>query len=142
VTIENAKPAKPRPGWWAVQHNIGMDRNLSLLPDDKVLACLGLMVAATGFSIGFETPIVTLADLTRHGIVGAASTETILDAVQHLTDAGIWVEIPGVGYDCGATEYIDAKIDRIKKAQAAVEARLAKRAKFLADAALREEGGE
>jgi hypothetical protein len=60
-------------------------------------------------------------------IAGAASTESVLTAAQHLIDAGIWTEIPGEGIDCGASEHIAAKTERIEKARSAVTARLAKR---------------
>jgi hypothetical protein len=132
VTKDN--PHQPRPGWWAVQHNIGNDRRLAAIPEDKVLPCLGLMLAATGWAISFETSIVTEAELTRHAIVGAASTESVLETASLLVDAGIWTHIPGVGYDCGATDHIEAKVERIDKARKAVEARLAKRAKECTEA--------
>lgn len=119
---------RPRPGWWAVEHNVGGDRRLSTLPPDMVLPCLGLMIGATGWAISFETEIVTDADLTRHSIVGAASTSSILEAVKCLVEAGIWTYIEGVGYDCGARQHIEAKVDRIEKARNAVEAREVKRA--------------
>ena len=128
------KATTPAPGWWAVHHHIGNDRRFALIPEDKVLMCLGLMVAATGWGIAFETEIVTEADLRRHAIVGAASTETVLDAAKHLVTAGIWTEIPGVGFDSGAGEHILAKQERIEKARAAVEARMRKRAQERAEA--------
>ena len=111
----------PAPGWWAVQHHVGNDRRLALLPPDKVLTCLGLLIAATGWSIAFETEIVSEADLTRHAIVGAASTASVIEAAKLLVQAGIWTEIPGVGFDTGAAEHITAKQDRIDKALAAVK---------------------
>jgi hypothetical protein len=123
---ENAH--QPTPGWWAVQHNIGNDRRMAGLPEDKVLSCLGLMLAATGWAISFETSIVTEAELTRHAIIGAASTESVLETAALLVEAGIWTYIPGEGYDCGAAAHIEAKVERIDKARKAVEARLAKRA--------------
>jgi hypothetical protein len=129
------KSTTPAPGWWAVHHHIGNDRRFALIPDeDKVLMCLGLMVAATGWGIAFETEIVTEADLTRHAIVGAASTESVLDAARLLVAAGIWTEVPGVGFDTGAAEHIAAKQDRIYKARAAVDARIKKRAQERAEA--------
>jgi hypothetical protein len=133
---------QPTPGWWAVQHNIGNDRRLSLLPEDKVLAALGLLISATGWSIAFETPIVTEAELTRHAIVGAASTESVLETAALLVEAGIWTHIPGAGYDCGAGPHIEAKVERIEKARKAVEVRLAKRAQERAEAraSLEDEG--
>jgi hypothetical protein len=96
--------------------------------------CIGLLVAGTGWSIAFETEIVTKGDLTRHAIVSAASTASVLEAAQCLVDAGIWVEIDGVAFDTGAAEHIAAKQDRIDKSRKAVEARLAKRAQERADA--------
>ena len=93
------------------------------------------MIAATGWAISFETSIVTEAELTRHAVVGAASTSSVVEAVQHLVEAGIWEHIPGVGYDCGATEHIEAKVDRIAKARHAVEVRIEKRQREQDDAA-------
>jgi hypothetical protein len=126
--VTKSNSSTPAPGWWAVQHHVGNDRRLALLPQDKVLTCLGLLVAATGWSIAFETEIVTEADLTRHAIVGAASTASVMEAAELLVEAGIWMEVPGLGFDTGAAEHIQAKKDRIDKARAAVEARLRKRA--------------
>jgi hypothetical protein len=128
------KSSVPAPGWWAVHHHIGNDRRFALIPEDKVLMCIGLLVAGTGWSIAFETEIVTKGDLTRHAIVSAASTASVLEAAQCLVDAGIWVEIDGVAFDTGAAEHIAAKQDRIDKSRKAVEARLAKRAQERADA--------
>lgn len=132
MTKKNA--STPAPGWWAVHHHIGNDRRLARIPANKVLSCLGLMVSATGWSIAFETEIVTEGDLTRHAIVGAASTASVMETARLLVEAGIWTEIPGVGFDTGAAEHIAAKQERIEKARAAVEARLRKRALERAEA--------
>ncbi len=141
------KAHQPSPGWWAVQHNIGNDRRLAGIDDpDKVLSCLGLMLGAIGWAISFETSVITTKDLNRHGIVGAASTASVLEAAALLVEAGIWTEVAGVGFDCGATPHIKAKVDRIEKARAAVEARLAKKLKARTDAAVdgwtTQDGGE
>ena len=135
MTEQNAH--KPTPGWWAVQHNIGNDRRLTAIDDeDQVLSCLGLMVGAVGWAIAQETPIVTAKDLSRHSIVGAASTASILETARLLVEAGIWTEVPGIGYDCGAGPHIQAKVERIDKARAAVEARIAKKRQIRTEAAL------
>lgn len=127
-------PAKPSPGWWAVEHNIGSDRRLATLPEEMVLPCLGLLLAAIGRSISVESPIITEAELTRHSVVPAANTESILAAAHCLVDAGIWTYVPGEGFDCGASEHIAAKVDRIDRARKAVEARLAKKAQAASEA--------
>lgn len=116
------------PGWWAVPHNIGNDRKWALIPEDQVIACLGLYLASTGYCIAFETETITEAELSRHIIVGAASTSSVLEAAKHLLDAGIWTEIPGVGIDCGAAPHIQAKTERIERARRGGEAKAAKQA--------------
>lgn len=116
------------PGWWAVPHNIGNDRKWALIPEDQVIACLGLYLASTGYCIAFETETITEAELSRHIIVGAASTTSVLEAAKHLLDAGIWTEIPGVGIDCGAAPHIQAKTERIERARRGGEAKAAKQA--------------
>ena len=116
------------PGWWAVPHNIGNDRKWALIPEDQVIACLGLYLASTGYCIAFETETITEAELSRHIIVGAASTNSVLEAAKHLLDAGIWTEIPGVGIDCGAAPHIQAKTERIERARRGGEAKAAKQA--------------
>jgi hypothetical protein len=117
-----------------VHHHIGNDRRLALIPPEKVLESLGLLIAATGWSIAFDTEIVTTTDLERHAIVGAASTESVLDAAKYLVAAGFWIEVPGVGFDTGAAEHITAKNERIERSRAAVEARIRKRAQERAEA--------
>ena len=114
-----SKNLNPRPGWWAVQHNIGHDRRLPQLPEEHVLSALGLLVAATGWAISFESPIITEADLRRHSVVSAASTESVMEAAAHLIAAGIWTEVPGVGIDCGASDEVHAQSARIHKARRA-----------------------
>ena len=111
------KQVNPKPGWWAVQHNVGHDRRLSLLPEEHVLSALGLLVATNGWAIAFETPFVTEADLSRHNVVGAASSESVMEAARQLIAAGIWTEVPGVGIDCGAGDDIKAKTKRIETAR-------------------------
>lgn len=119
------KSNKPTPGWWAVQHNIGSDRRWAQLPENQVLACVGLYLVTTGYCIEHETETITEAELSRHVIIGAANTQTVLEAAQHLIEAGIWVEIPGVGIDCGASIHIQAKTDRIEKARRGGQAKAA-----------------
>lgn len=106
-----------KPGWWAVQHNIGNDRRLASIPEPHVLSALGLLLGAEGYCISTEQHIITEAELTRHLVVGAASTESVLEAAKHLIEAGIWTEVPGVGIDCGAAHHIAAKTDRIERAR-------------------------
>ena len=124
------KNNNPTPGWWAVQHNIGNDRRLALIPEEHVIACLGLWLAATGYCIAFETETITEAELARHIIVGAASTASVMDAAKYLVEAGIWTEVPGTGIDCGASHHIKAKTERIERARRGGEAKAANSAKF------------
>lgn len=119
------KNSTPSPGWWAVQHNIGNDRRLANIPEEHVLAALGLWLAATGWCIAFETEYITEAELARHAVVGAASTETVMAAARALIDAGIWTEVPGAGIDCGAAHHIEAKAERIERARKGAAARAA-----------------
>lgn len=119
------KSSTPTPGWWAVQHNIGNDRRLALIPEENVLACLGLWIAATGWCIAFETEVITEAELARHAVVGAASTSTVQEAAQQLIAAGIWTEVQE-GINCGAAEHIKAKTERIERARRGGEAKAAK----------------
>lgn len=119
----------PTPGWWAVQHNIGNDRRWALLPPNQVLNAVGLYLVTTGYCIAFETEIITEAELSRHIIIGAADTETVLEAAKHLIAAGIWKEIAGVGIDCGAGEHIQAKTERINRARRGGEAKAANAAR-------------
>lgn len=112
-----SKNNNQKPGWWAVQHNIGNDRRLASIPEPHVLSALGLMLGAEGYCISTEQHIITEAELTRHLVVGAASTESVLEAAKHLIDAGIWTEVPGVGIDCGAASHIQAKTERIERAR-------------------------
>ena len=120
------KSNNPAPGWWAVPHNIGNDRKWALIPEDQVIACLGLYVATTGYCIAFETETITHAELSRHIIVGAASTSSVMEACQHLLAAEIWTDVPGVGIDCGASPHIQAKTERIERARRGGEAKAAK----------------
>jgi hypothetical protein len=120
------KSSTPSPGWWAVPHNIGNDRKWAQIPEEQVLTCLGLYLAAMGYCISFETTTVTEAELSRHIIVGAASTPSVMDAAKHLLAAGIWTEVPGVGIDCGAAQHIQAKTERIERARKGGEAKAAK----------------
>ena len=114
------------PGWWAVPHNIGNDRRWALIPEDQVIACLGLYLAATGYCIAFETETITEAELSRHIVVGAASTSSVMDASRFLIDTGIWTLVPGEGIDCGAAQHIQAKTERIERARRGGEAKAAK----------------
>lgn len=116
----------PTPGWWAVPHNIGNDRKWAYLPAESALSCIGLAIAAMGYCIAFETETITEVELSRHIVVGAASTESVMDAARHLLAAGIWTEVPGVGIDCGAAEHIQAKTERIERARRGGEAKAAK----------------
>lgn len=136
------KSNNPAPGWWAVPHNIGNDRRWALIPEDQVIACLGLYLASTGYCIGHETPTLTEAELSRHLVVGAASTSSVLEAAQHLLNAGIWTEIPGVGIDCDATPHIQAKTERIERARRGGEAKAAKYSQPAYPAHLTSEAGE
>jgi hypothetical protein len=117
----------PAPGWWAVPHNIGNDRRWARIAPDRVLAALGLYIAAQGYCIAFETETITLEELSRHIIIGTADTASVLEVTRLLIDAGIWTEVPDVGIDCDAAQHIAAKTERIDKARAAVAARIAKR---------------
>lgn len=116
----------PTPGWWAVPHNIGNERRWAYLPPESVTSCIGLAVSAMGYCIAFETETITEVELSRHIVVGAASTESVMEAAKHLIAAGIWTEIPGVGIDCGAAEHIQAKTERIDRARRGGEAKAAK----------------
>lgn len=138
MTSKNNKPA---PGWWAVPHNIGNDRKWAQIPEDQVLPCLGLFVAATGYCIAFETETITEAELSRHIVVGAASTPTVMVAARHLLEAGIWTEVPGHGIDCGAAQHILAKTERIERARRGGEAKAAKQAHGLYQDSQEIEGG-
>ncbi len=122
------KSSTPAPGWWAVPHNIGNDRKWAQIPEEQVLACLGLYLASTGYCIAFETETITEAELSRHIIVGAASTPSVMDAAKHLLAAGIWTDVPGFGIDCGAAQHIQAKTERIERARKGGEAKAAKQA--------------
>jgi hypothetical protein len=117
----------PAPGWWAVPQNIGSDRRWAKIAPEKVLQSVGLYISVQGYCIAFETETITLEELSRHVIIGAADTESVLETAQLLIDAGLWVEVPGVGIDCDAAAHIAAKTERIDKARAAVAARIAKR---------------
>jgi hypothetical protein len=121
------KADKPAPGWWAVPQNIGNARQWAYLPPEHVLSCMALSLAATGYCISFETETITEVELARHIVVGAASSESVLEAAKHLLAAGIWTEVPGVGIDCGAAEHIKAKNDRIERSR---KGGLAKAAKY------------
>ena len=127
-----SKNDKPSPGWWAVPQNIGNDRMWAHLPEDKVLACMALHLATTGYCIAFGTSTITEVELSRHIVVGAASSESVIEASKHLIAAGIWTEVPGVGIDCGASEHIQAKNDRIERSR---KGGLAKAAKYAQDEA-------
>lgn len=118
--------SKPAPGWWAVPHNIGQDRKWALIPEEQVIACLGLYVATTGYCIAFESTTITHVELSRNIIIGAASSASVIEAAKHLLAAGIWTEIPDVGIDCGATPHIQAKTERIERARRGGEAKAAK----------------
>lgn len=107
---------KPKPGWWAVPHTIGNDKRMASIPEPDVLACLGLLLAAEGYCIANEQDIITEAELTRHLVVGAASTESVLTAARHLIEAGIWTKTPD-GIDCGAAPLIQQKQDRIERSR-------------------------
>jgi hypothetical protein len=117
----------PAPGWWAVPHNIGNDRRWAKIAPERVLSAVGLFVAAQGYCIAFETETITMEELSRHIVIGAADTESVIETAKLLIEAGIWTEVPGVGIDCDAAPHIAAKTVRIDKARAAVAARIAKR---------------
>jgi hypothetical protein len=118
----------PAPGWWAVPHNIGSDRRWAAIKNPAdVLAAVGLYLCGQAYCIGFETSTITMEELSRHIVIGAADSESVVATAKVLIDAGIWTEIPGVGIDCDATQHIEAKTERIKRAQEAVAARIAKR---------------
>jgi hypothetical protein len=116
INVAN-KNNTPKPGWWAVQHNIGNDKRLTAIPEQHVLAALGLWLACEGYSIATEEAVITEPELTRHLVVGAASSESVLEAAKYLIEAGIWTEVPGIGIDCGADHHIQAKTDRIERAR-------------------------
>ncbi len=122
------KSSTPAPGWWAVPHNIGNDRKWAQIPEEQVLACLGLYLASIGYSICHEAETLSGLELERHLIVGAASTPSVMDAASHLIAAGIWTELPGVGIDCGAAQHIQEKTERIERARKGGEAKAAKQA--------------
>lgn len=121
-----SKKNKQSPGWWAVPQNIGNSRTWAAIEPEHVTACLGLYVAAIGYCISFETETITENELSRHIVIGAASAESVMDAARHLIKAGIWTEIPGIGIDCGASEHIQAKLDRIDRSRKGGEAKAAK----------------
>lgn len=125
MTIKSSTPA---PGWWAVPHNIGNDRKWAQIPEEQVLACIGLYLASTGYCIAYEIQTVSFEELSRHIVCGAASTQSVMDAAQHLLAAGIWTDVPGVGIDCGAAHHILAKTERIERARKGGEAKAAKQA--------------
>jgi hypothetical protein len=117
----------PAPGWWAVPHHIGNDRKWAKIAPEQVLAAVGLYLAVQGSCIAFDSETITLEELSRHLVIGAADTQSVLETARVLIEAGIWTEVPGVGIDCDAAPHIAAKIERIDKARAAVAARIAKR---------------
>ena len=117
---------QPSPGWWAVPQNIGNARMWAAIDPEHVTACLGLWVSAIGYCIAFETETITENELSRHVVIGAASSETVMNATKHLIDAGIWTVVPGIGIDCGAADHIQAKLDRIERSRKGGEAKAAK----------------
>ena len=118
-----ANKTKPAPGWWAVPHTVGNDRRLYDIPQDQVLSCLGLMIATQGWAIAFESPIISDAELSRHAVVGSASTKTVLKAASLLIEAGIWKRLEDGTIDCGAEDDIQAKLDRQKRSAAGGKSR-------------------
>jgi hypothetical protein len=86
-----------------------------------------LYIAALGYSIAFDAETITMEELSRHIVIGAADTQSVIETAKLLIEAGIWTEVPGVGIDCDALQHITAKTERIDKARAAVAARIAKR---------------
>jgi len=128
MTTSNTKTHIPAPGWWAVPHNIGSDRRWAAIKNPAdVLSAVGLYITAQAYCIGFETETITLEELSRHLVIGAADSESVIATARVLIEAGIWTEVPGVGIDCDAAQHIEAKTERIKRAQEAVAARIAKR---------------
>ena len=118
----------PTPGWWAVPQNIGSDRRWAAIQNPaEVLSAIGLYISAQAWCILFETPTITFEELSRHIVIGAADTESVIATAKVLIEAGIWTEVPGIGIDCDAAQHIEAKTERIKRAQEAVAARIAKR---------------
>lgn len=104
-------------GWVKISHHIGSEPKLSDVPEELVLASLGLAVAALGYAVARETDTLTLNQLRRHAVVPAASPEVVVDVAQALVAAGLWdLTDDGDFIIGGAAEAIEEKRVRIERA--------------------------
>ncbi len=110
-------PAPEVVGWVKVSHHIGSEPKLSDVPEEHVLACLGLAVAALGYAVARETTTLTLNQLRRHAVVPAASPDVVVEVANGLVAAGLWdLTDDGDFVIGGAAEAIEEKRTRIERA--------------------------
>lgn len=127
-------PAPEVVGWVKISHHIGSEPKLSDIPEELVLAALGLAVAALGYAVARETDTLTLNQLRRHAVVPAASPEGVMDVAHALVEAGLWsLTEAGDFIIGGAVEAIEEKRSRIERASRAGRASGLSRRKILED---------
>ena len=113
-------PAPEVVGWVKISHHIGSEPKLSDIPEELVLAALGLAVAALGYAVARETDTLTLNQLRRHAVVPAASPDSVVDVSHALVAAGFWdLTEEGDFIIGGAVEAIEEKRSRIERASRA-----------------------
>lgn len=124
-------------GWFRLSQSVATDPRLFEIEDeDKVLAALGLHIAALGLTLTRESDYITLTELQRGGVVPAASKTSKLEAAETLCRIGLW-EISTLpaqeGYFIGgAIDAIAEKQARIDKARKAAEKRYSQPPKTVA----------
>ena len=113
-------PAPEIVGWVKISHHIGSEPKLSDVPEEHVLASLGLAVAALGYAVARETDTLTLNQLRRHAVVPAASPEVVVEIAHALVAAGLWYLTDNGDFIIGgAAEAILEKRTRIEQASRA-----------------------